>query len=407
MDRQGKRMEAVIAYKKCIKLGNYTYSIKLAEKYLNDPFLQQTFVIFAPTIMIKRRKTREVKVGNLIVGGEHAVTVQSMTTTKTHDIKATLKEVERLEEAGCQIIRITVPDQPAADALYEIKKKMNVPLVADIHFNYRMALEAVDAGADKIRINPGNIGGKNKVKEVLDKVSSAGLPIRIGVNAGSLEKDLIEKYGFPTPEAMVESAKRHIDICQEHNFNDIIVSLKASDVNLMMSSYELFSKKYDYPLHLGVTEAGPTKSGTIKSSVGIGALLAKGIGDTIRVSLTDDPVEEVHVGFEILKSLGLASKGVTIVACPTCGRLEVDLFKIAGEMEEKLKDVKTPMTVALMGCAVNGPGEASHTDLGIAFGKGAGHLYYQGENRGKISEDQAMDKLEEMISEFETSKQEE
>ena len=284
--------------------------------------------------MIKRRKTREVKVGNLIVGGEHAVTVQSMTTTKTHDIKATLKEVERLEEAGCQIIRITVPDQPAADALYEIKKKMNVPLVADIHFNYRMALEAVDAGADKIRINPGNIGGKKKVKEVLDKVAGAGLPIRIGVNAGSLEKDLIEKYGFPTPEAMVESAKRHIDICQEHNFNDIIVSLKASDVNLMMSSYELFSKKYDYPLHLGVTEAGPTKSGTIKSSVGIGALLAKGIGDTIRVSLTDDPVEEVHVGFEILKSLGLASKGVTIVACPTCGRLEVDLFKIAGEMEE-------------------------------------------------------------------------
>ena len=357
--------------------------------------------------MIKRRKTREVKVGNLIVGGEHAVTVQSMTTTKTHDIKATLKEVERLEEAGCQIIRITVPDQPAADALYEIKKKMNVPLVADIHFNYRMALEAVDAGADKIRINPGNIGGKKKVKEVLDKVAGAGLPIRIGVNAGSLEKDLIEKYGFPTPEAMVESAKRHIDICQEHNFNDIIVSLKASDVNLMMSSYELFSKKYDYPLHLGVTEAGPTKSGTIKSSVGIGALLAKGIGDTIRVSLTDDPVEEVHVGFEILKSLGLASKGVTIVACPTCGRLEVDLFKIAGEMEEKLKDVKTPMTVAHMGCAVNGPGEASHTDLGIAFGKGAGHLYYQGENRGKISEDQAMNKLEEMISEFETSKQEE
>jgi len=357
--------------------------------------------------MIKRRKTREVKVGNLIVGGEHAVTVQSMTTTKTHDIKATLKEVERLEEAGCQIIRITVPDQPAADALYEIKKKMNVPLVADIHFNYRMALEAVDAGADKIRINPGNIGGKKKVKEVLDKVAGAGLPIRIGVNAGSLEKDLIEKYGFPTPEAMVESAKRHIDICQEHNFNDIIVSLKASDVNLMMSSYELFSKKYDYPLHLGVTEAGPTKSGTIKSSVGIGALLAKGIGDTIRVSLTDDPVEEVHVGFEILKSLGLASKGVTIVACPTCGRLEVDLFKIAGEMEEKLKDVKTPMTVALMGCAVNGPGEASHTDLGIAFGKGDGHLYYQGENRGKISEDQAMNKLEEMISEFETSKQEE
>ena len=357
--------------------------------------------------MITRRKTRQVKVGDLLVGGDAAISVQSMTTTKTHDLKATLKEVDRLEESGCQIIRITVPDQKAADALYKIKKHMTVPLVADIHFNYRMALEAVDAGADKIRINPGNIGGKKRVKEVLEKVKGANLPIRIGVNAGSLEKDLIEKYGYPTPEAMVESAIRHIDICKEHDFEDIIVSLKASDVNLMMAAYELFSQQYDYPLHLGVTEAGPTKSGTVESSVGIGTLLAKGIGDTIRVSLTDDPVEEVRVGFEILKSLALASKGVTIVACPTCGRLEVDLFKIAGEMEEKLQDVKTPMTVALMGCAVNGPGEATHTDLGIAFGKGAGHLYYQGENRGKVSENEAISKLEEMISEFETKQQEE
>jgi len=357
--------------------------------------------------MITRRKTRQVKVGDLLVGGDAAISVQSMTTTKTHDLRAILKEVDRLEEAGCQIIRITVPDQKAADALYKIKKHMTVPLVADIHFNYRMALEAVDAGADKIRINPGNIGGKKRVKEVLEKVKGANLPIRIGVNAGSLEKDLIEKYGYPTPEAMVESAIRHIDICKEHDFEDIIVSLKASDVNLMMAAYELFSQQYDYPLHLGVTEAGPTKSGTVKSSVGIGTLLAKGIGDTIRVSLTDDPVEEVRVGFEILKSLALASKGVTIVACPTCGRLEVDLFKIAGEMEEKLQDVKTPMTVALMGCAVNGPGEATHTDLGIAFGKGAGHLYYQGENRGKVSENEAISKLEEMISEFETKQQKE
>ena len=357
--------------------------------------------------MITRRKTRQVKVGDLLVGGDAAISVQSMTTTKTHDLKATLKEVDRLEEAGCQIIRITVPDQKAADALYKIKKHMTVPLVADIHFNYRMALEAVDAGADKIRINPGNIGGKKRVKEVLEKVKGANLPIRIGVNAGSLEKDLIEKYGYPTPEAMVDSAIRHIDICKEHDFEDIIVSLKASDVNLMMAAYELYSQQYEYPLHLGVTEAGPTKSGTVKSSVGIGTLLAKGIGDTIRVSLTDDPVEEVRVGFEILKSLALASKGVTIVACPTCGRLEVDLFKIAGEMEEKLQDVKTPMTVALMGCAVNGPGEATHTDLGIAFGKGAGHLYYQGENRGKVSENEAISKLEEMISEFETKQQEE
>ena len=356
--------------------------------------------------MIKRRKTREVKIGNLIIGGEHSVTVQSMTTTKTDDITGTLKEVERLEEAGCHIIRITVPNKPAAKALYEIKKRMNVPLVADIHFDYRMALEAVDAGADKIRINPGNIGGKARVREVLEKVKGANLPIRIGVNAGSLEKDLIEKYGFPTAEAMVESAKRHIDICKEHNFEDIIVSLKASDVNLMIGAYSLFSEKYDYPLHLGVTEAGPAKSGTIKSSVGIGNLLANGIGDTIRVSLTEDPVEEVHVGFEILKSLGLASKGVTIVSCPTCGRLEVDLFKIAGEVEEELKDVKTPMTLALMGCAVNGPGEATHTDLGIAFGKGAGHLYYKGKKRGRVKESKAIDELRDMISEFEAEKNE-
>ena len=356
--------------------------------------------------MIKRRKTREVKIGDLIIGGEHAITVQSMTTTKTDDINGTLKEVERLEEAGCHIIRITVPNKQAAKALYEIKKRMKVPLVADIHFDYRMALEAVDAGADKIRINPGNIGGKARVKEVLEKVKGANLPIRIGVNAGSLEKDLIEKYGFPTAEAMVESAKRHIDICKEHNFEDIIVSLKASDVNLMIGAYSLFSQKFDYPLHLGVTEAGPTKSGTVKSSVGIGHLLANGIGDTIRVSLTDDPVEEVHVGFEILKSLGLASKGVTIVSCPTCGRLEVDLFKIAGEVEEELKDIKTPMTLALMGCAVNGPGEATHTDLGIAFGKGAGHLYYKGEKRGKVKESKAIDELKDMISEFEAEKKE-
>ncbi|MBK53621.1 MAG: 4-hydroxy-3-methylbut-2-en-1-yl diphosphate synthase [Candidatus Marinimicrobia bacterium] len=356
--------------------------------------------------MIKRRKTREVKIGDLIIGGEHAITVQSMTTTKTDDIKGTLKEVERLEEAGCHIIRITVPNKQAAKALYEIKKRMKVPLVADIHFDYRMALEAVDAGADKIRINPGNIGGKARVKEVLEKVKGANLPIRIGVNAGSLEKDLIEKYGFPTAEAIVESAKRHIDICQEHNFEDIIVSLKASDVNLMIAAYSLFSQKYDYPLHLGVTEAGPAKSGTVKSAVGLGTLLSQGIGDTIRVSLTDDPVEEVHVGFEILKSLGLASKGVTIVSCPTCGRLEVDLFKIAGEVEEELKDVKTPMTVALMGCAVNGPGEATHTDLGIAFGKGAGHMYYKGKRRGRVKEEKAIGELKNMISEFEDEKKE-
>ena len=351
--------------------------------------------------MIERKPTQQVFVGDIPIGGGSPIPVQSMTTTKTYDLDATLKEVERLEEAGCQIIRITVPDQKSADTLKEIKKRMTVPLVADIHFNYRMALEAVDAGADKIRINPGNIGNKDRVKAVLKKVKSANLPIRIGVNAGSLEKDLIDKFGYPTPEAMVQSAERHIKLCLENDFHDIIVSLKASDVNLMMESYRLFSSKFDYPLHLGVTEAGPLKSGSIKSAVGIGSLLAQGIGDTIRVSLTDDSVEEVHAGFEILKSLGLATKGVTVVACPTCGRLEVDLFKISREMEDRFKNIKTPMSIALMGCAVNGPGEATHTDIGIAFGKGSGHLYYKGENRGKVSEEKAMDHLVEMIHEFE------
>ena len=351
--------------------------------------------------MINRKPTQQVFVGDIPIGDGAPIPVQSMTTTKTYDFDATIKEVERLEEAGCQIIRITVPDQKSADTLKEIKKRMTVPLVADIHFNYRMALEAVDAGADKIRINPGNIGNKDRVKAVLEKVKSANLPIRIGVNAGSLEKDLIDKFGYPTPEAMVQSAERHIKLCLENDFHDIIVSLKASDVNLMMESYRLFSSKFDYPLHLGVTEAGPLKSGSIKSAVGIGSLLAEGIGDTIRVSLTDDSVEEVHAGFEILKSLGLATKGVTVVACPTCGRLEVDLFKISREMEDRFKNIKTPMSIALMGCAVNGPGEATHTDIGIAFGKGSGHLYYKGENRGKVSEEKAMDHLVEMIHEFE------
>jgi len=342
-------------------------------------------------------------VGEVPIGGGAPIPVQSMTTTKTHDVTATLKQIERLEEAGCQIIRVTVPDERAAKALVEIKKHMSVPLVADIHFNYRMALAAVDAGADKIRINPGNIGSPERVRQVLEKVQSAKLPIRIGVNAGSLEKDLLTKYGYPTAEAMVESARRHIRICEEHGFTNLVVSLKASAVQLMVEANRLFAQEFDYPLHLGVTEAGPKSSGTIKSAVGLGTLLAEGIGDTIRVSLTEDPVEEVHAGFEILKSLGLVSKGVTIVSCPTCGRLEVDLFKIAREMEERLKHVNTPMSIALMGCAVNGPGEASHTDLGIAFGNGSGHLYYRGKNLGRVKEAEALDKLLELITEFEKS----
>ncbi|NQT97832.1 MAG: flavodoxin-dependent (E)-4-hydroxy-3-methylbut-2-enyl-diphosphate synthase [Candidatus Marinimicrobia bacterium] len=353
--------------------------------------------------MIERRKTRQVFVGEVPIGGGAPIPVQSMTTTKTHDVAATLNQIERLEEAGCQIIRVTVPDQRAADALPEIKRQMTVPLVADIHFDYRMALAAVDAGVDKVRINPGNIGSRERVKTVLDKVKAARLPIRIGVNAGSLEKHLLEQYGYPTAEAMVASARHHISICEEHDFSEIVVSLKASDTKLMIDAYRLFSSEFDYPVHLGVTEAGPAVSGTIKSAVGIGTLLAEGIGDTIRVSLTDDPVKEVYAGYEILKSLGLVSRGVTIVACPTCGRLEVDLFKIAREMEERLKDVKTPVSVALMGCAVNGPGEASHSDLGIAFGKGGGLLYYKGQSVGRVREDEALDRLLELIHKFEAT----
>ena len=347
--------------------------------------------------IVNRRHTREVSVRDLPIGGGAPIPVQSMTTTRTGDVAATMKEIERLEAAGCQIVRLTVPDEAAVAGFAEIRKRTDLPLVADIHFNYRMALAAVDAGADKIRINPGNIGSRERVREVIAKVKAAGLPIRIGVNAGSLEKELIEKYGYPTPEAMVESAGKHIAICREHGFEDIVVSLKASDVPLMIAANRLFSREYDYPLHLGVTEAGPTRTGTIKSAAGIGALLAEGIGDTIRVSLTDDPVQEVKVGFDILRSLGLASRGVTIVACPTCGRLEVDLIRIAGEVEERLEGVSKTLTVALMGCAVNGPGEAAGADIGIAFGKGGGLLYRNGEKVGRVSEADAIDRLMEEI----------
>ena len=335
------------------------------------------------------------------IGGGAAIPVQSMTTTKTDDVAATLHEVERLAEAGCQIVRITVPNRAAADGFAEIRKGTDLPLVADIHFDYRMALAAVDGGADKIRINPGNIGSKERVGEVIRKVQGAGLPIRIGVNAGSLEKELLEQYGYPTPEAMVASAAKHINACREHGFEDIIVSLKASDVPLTIAAYRLFAEKYDYPLHLGVTEAGPRRSGTIKSAVGIGALLAEGIGDTIRVSLTDDPVEEVKVGFELLKSLDLASRGVTLVACPTCGRIEVDLVKIASEVEKRLAGVNKTLKVALMGCAVNGPGEAADADIGIAFGKGGGLLYRGGKKVGRVDEKDALDRLMAEIDNFE------
>ncbi len=349
---------------------------------------------------INRRKTRQVMVGDVAVGGDASISIQSMTTTKTWNVKETLKEIHALEEAGCQIIRVTVPDEASAEALVKLKAEMSVPLVADIHFNYKMALLALEAGVDKIRINPGNIGSADKVKLVLDGCKERGVPIRIGVNAGSLEKEIIERDGYPTAEGMFESASKHIAICEENDFTDIIVSLKSSDVPLMMAAYKLFSKKMDYPLHLGVTEAGTYRTGSVKSAVGIGSLLAEGIGDTIRISLADHPVEEVKVAKGILKSLGLASAGVTVIACPTCGRLEVDLFKIAKEVEERTEHIKTPLKVAIMGCAVNGPGESREANIGIACGKSEALMYIDGKPVGKIPEDQAVERLIQEIENY-------
>lgn len=341
----------------------------------------------------KRKITRTVHVGNVPIGGGFPVPVQSMTTAKTHDLNAILPQIEKLEAAGCQIIRVTVPDENALQALAKIKKQMTVPLVADIHFDYRLALGAIDAGADKIRINPGNIGGVDRVKAVLSKARAAKVPIRIGVNSGSMEKDLRMKYGAATPEAMLESARRHLDICEENDFRDVIVALKSSEVSLMIAANRLFSQKYDYPLHLGVTEAGPAWSGTIKSAIGIGTLLAEGIGDTLRVSLTADPVEEVRAGFEILKALDLSKNGIRLVSCPTCGRTSVNLIEIVSVVENQIRDVQKNLTVAIMGCEVNGPGEARSADLGIAFGKAVALLFKRGQVVARLKPDEGVPRL--------------
>ena len=345
-----------------------------------------------------RKKTRKVIVGNIPIGGGNPISVQSMTTSKTEDLKSIIPEIERLEESGCQIIRLSVPNIEAVNTIPEIKKHTNIPLVADIHFNYRLALTAIDAGIDKIRINPGNIGNKERVRTILKKAKESKIPVRIGVNAGSLEKSLLRKYGYPTPEAMVESAKKHIDLCLENDFHDIVISLKSSDVNLMINANRLFSEKFNFPLHIGVTEAGPEWQGTIKSCVGIGTLLSEGIGDTIRVSLTDDPVKEVRTGFEILKSLNIIRRGVTLITCPTCGRLEVDLFKIVSELEPHLKNIKKNVKVAVMGCAVNGPGEAKDADIGVACGKNEALLFRNGKIIEKIKEYEI---IEHLLSEIE------
>lgn len=328
---------------------------------------------------MNRTKTREVKIGNLTIGGNNPIRVQSMTTTKTADIKATVAQIHELEKAGCEIIRVTVPDMQAAKSISLIKKQINLPLVVDIHFQYLLALECIKQGADKIRINPGNIGGTDKIKMVVKACQEKNIPIRIGINMGSLEKDLYEKYGqFGVPTVMLESATRNIRILEDLKFYNIVVSLKGSDVPVTLDAYRLFSKRYEYPVHLGITESGTLKTGPIKSAVGIGTLLAEGIGDTIRVSLSADPIEEVKVGWEILKSLNLRQKGVKLVSCPTCGRTEIDLFTLAEKVEKALSQVDAPITVSVMGCAVNGPGEASFADIGITGGRGMAAIFKKG-----------------------------
>ncbi|RAZ68474.1 4-hydroxy-3-methylbut-2-en-1-yl diphosphate synthase [Planococcus maitriensis] len=340
-----------------------------------------------------RSKTRPVKVGDITIGGSNELFIQSMATTKTHDVEATVAEILRLEEAGCQVVRVACPDERAAYAIGEIKKRINIPLVVDIHFDYKLALIAIEQGADKIRINPGNIGRREKVEAVVNAAKAKGIPIRIGVNAGSLERKILEKYGYPTADGMVESALHHIKILEDLDFHDIIVSLKASDVSLAIEAYEKASKAFDYPLHLGITESGTLFSGTVKSSAGLGALLAKGIGNTLRVSLSADPVEEVKVARELLKVFGLSSNAATLISCPTCGRIEIDLISIANEVEEYISHIKAPLKVAVLGCAVNGPGEAREADIGIAGARGEGLLFMHGKTVRKVPEETMVEEL--------------
>ncbi|MDA8101061.1 MAG: flavodoxin-dependent (E)-4-hydroxy-3-methylbut-2-enyl-diphosphate synthase [Nitrospiraceae bacterium] len=342
---------------------------------------------------IPRKKTRTITLGSVKIGWGAPVAVQSMCNTDTRDAAATLGQIGRLEAAGCEIVRLAVPDEDAAKAIGAIRKGTRIPLIADIHFSHTLALEAVKQGVDGLRINPGNIGGKDKVAEVVKACKDKGIPIRIGVNAGSLEKHLLEKYGHPTPEAIVESAFGHIRILEDLDYRNIKVSLKASDVLTTVESYRLFSKKSEYPLHIGISEAGTLHSGTIKSAVGLGILLSEGIGDTMRVSLTADPVEEVRVAYEILKSLKIRQRGVNIISCPTCGRTEIDIIGLAENVEKRLSHITEPLTVAVMGCVVNGPGEAREADIGIAGGKGTGLLFKHGEIIKKFPESELADVL--------------
>lgn len=344
-----------------------------------------------------REETRSVQVGNLTIGGNNHVVIQSMCNTKTKDVEATIKQINALQQAGCELVRVAVFDKEDAYAIKEIKKGIHIPLVADIHFDYKLALIAIESGIDKVRINPGNIGSIKKVKAVVDACKEKHIPIRIGVNGGSLEKDILEKYGEPTPEGMVESAMKHVKILEDLDFHDIVISLKSSNTMLTIKAYELASKTFPYPLHVGVTEAGTALGGTIKSALGIGTLLYEGIGNTIRVSLSDDPVEEIKVAKILLKELGLLKGVPTLVSCPTCGRIQYDLIPIAKEMEDFLKDIHLDITVAIMGCAVNGPGEARHADIGIAGGVGEGLLIKHGEIVKRVKQEDMVQTLKDEI----------
>lgn len=346
---------------------------------------------------IIRRKTREVKIGNVKIGGNNPIAIQSMCNTKTSDVASTVAQIKELENEGCEIIRVAVPDIAAAEAIYDIKNQIDIPLVADIHFDYRLALRAIEAGVDKLRINPGNIGSEDRVKAVVDAAKQKNIPIRIGVNSGSLEKSILEKYGTVTPEGLVESALGHVKILEKYDFNDIVISIKASSVPFSLEAYSFLSEAVDYPLHLGITESGTEWTGSIKSAVGIGSILSRGIGDTIRVSLTGNCTQEVITAKAILKSLELRKFGINFVSCPTCGRTQIDLIGLANKVEKLCKNIDKDIKVAVMGCAVNGPGEAREADIGIAGGSGYGLIFKKGEILRKLPEDQLLDALMEEI----------
>lgn len=342
---------------------------------------------------MERKKTRKIKLGNIFIGGDFGISVQSMTNTDTRDAAATIAQIKKLEDAKCDIIRVAVPDMEAARALKEIKSSIHIPLIADIHFDYNLALASIENGVDGLRINPGNIGNTDKIRAVVESAGRKGIPIRIGVNSGSLEKDILSRYGSVTAAGLVESALRNVEILEKLGFTDIVISIKSSNVMMMIEAYRLISSKVDYPLHLGVTEAGTLYAGTIKSSIGIGTLLAEGIGDTLRVSLTGDPVEEVRAGRQILKSLGMIQDGVEIISCPTCGRTNIDIIRIANEVESRLSGMDKKIKVAIMGCAVNGPGEAREADIGVAGGIGEGLIFKKGSIIRKVPEQSLVDEL--------------